>query len=189
MVGLHSGLPVGSRVCCWLSHSSRCSDDKRLSTRLNSDFGAALDRGFEDRLPGEGCPCGIEVVCIQLLPRSISRNVMAQVPRTGEQIPVVWPHRISRAVKGSVLVGYGLAVAAFVIALAGSDLSFGKAFLDPLVLLMLSDVPPTAAILSYPKRPSMLLPAALLVSSVCSGSSLFSAMRLQPSVRFGCGPT
>ena len=87
---------------------------------------------------------------------------MAQVPRTGEQIPVVWPHRISRAVKGSVLVGYGLAVAAFVIALAGSDLSFGKAFLDPLVLLMLSDVPPTAAILSYPKRPSMLLPAALM---------------------------
>lgn len=114
---------------------------------------------------------------------------MAQVPRTGEQIPVVWPHRISRAVKGSVLVGYGLAVAAFVIALAGSDLSFGKAFLDPLVLLMLSAVPPTAAILSYPKRPSMLLPAALLVSSVCSGSSPFSAMRLQPSVRFGCGPT
>lgn len=87
---------------------------------------------------------------------------MAETPGMESAMVAAWPDRATKALKGSVLVGYTLALAGFFVAFGGSDLSFWKAFLDGFVILVLLAVPPTTAILSHPKRPLMLLPAGVM---------------------------
>jgi hypothetical protein len=87
---------------------------------------------------------------------------MTKTPGTESTIVAEWPDRVVKALKGSVILGYGLAVAGFFVAYGGSDLSFWKAFLHGFVVLVLLAVPPTTAILSHPRRPLMLLPAAMM---------------------------
>ncbi len=86
---------------------------------------------------------------------------MTETPRA-EKTTVEWPESVQKALKGSVLIGYGLAVAGFVIGFSGSELSFGKALLHGLVVLAAIAVPPTLAVLAHPKRPLMLLPAGVI---------------------------
>ena len=86
---------------------------------------------------------------------------MTGSPRTGTTA-VDWPESVSKAVTGSVVAGYGVALAGFAIVVIGNDLSLGRALLHGLVVLALLTAPPTTALLSQPTRPLMLLPAGLM---------------------------
>lgn len=66
----------------------------------------------------------------------------------------------TRLVKGTVVIGYGLSLAAFVLALGGSGFRLTAAVVDALPIIALVAVPPTLALLSL-RRPLLLLPAAL----------------------------
>lgn len=72
-----------------------------------------------------------------------------------------WPESSSRLVRWTVVVGYGLALAAFVMAFVGSDLRLASAAVDAFPVMVLVAVPPTLAMLSHPDRPLLLLPAGL----------------------------
>ena len=72
-----------------------------------------------------------------------------------------WPESSSRVVRWTVVVGYGLALAAFVMAFVGSDLRLASAAVDAFPVMVLVAVPPTLAMLSHPDRPLLLLPAGL----------------------------
>jgi hypothetical protein len=86
---------------------------------------------------------------------------MTETPRV-QRTTVVWPESVRKALVGSVLIGYGLALAGFVIGFSGSDLSIGKALLHGLVVLAVIAVPPTVAMLGHSARPLMLLPAGVI---------------------------
>lgn len=86
---------------------------------------------------------------------------MTQTPVGEPTDTPVWPESVSKAVTGTVLVGYGLALAAFAFAVVGNELSFWRASLDGLVVLALFAVPSVLAMLSRPRRPLMLFPAGI----------------------------
>ena len=99
---------------------------------------------------------------------------MTQTPRVERTDPPVWPESVSKAVTGTVWVGYGLALAASAFAVFGNELTFWKASLDGLIVLALFAVPSILAMLSQPRRPLMLLPAGMtgLLGSFGIGSIL-----------------
>jgi hypothetical protein len=70
------------------------------------------------------------------------------------------PESARRLIQWTVVVGYGLALAAFLVAFAGSGFRFTTSAVDALPILVLVAVPPTLAVLSL-RRPLLLLPAAL----------------------------
>lgn len=99
---------------------------------------------------------------------------MTETPGVERTDSPVWPESVSKAVTGTVLVGYGLALAACAFAVVGNELSFWRASLDGLVVLALFAVPSVLAMLSQPRRPLMLLPAGItgLLGSFGMGSIL-----------------
>lgn len=70
------------------------------------------------------------------------------------------PESATRLVRWTVIIGYGLALAAFIMAFAGSGFHFTTAMVDAFPVPVLVAVPPTLAALSL-RRPLLLLPAAL----------------------------
>ena len=87
---------------------------------------------------------------------------MTETPEVEGTNTPVWPESVSKAVTGTVLVGYGLALAASAVAVVGNELSFWRATLDGLIVLGLFAVPSVLAMLSQPRRPLMLLPAGMM---------------------------
>jgi hypothetical protein len=77
-------------------------------------------------------------------------------------VGIEWPVSVARAVRFSCIAGYGLALAGFIIPLGASDLSVGRSLYTGIVVGMLLAVPATLALLSQPRRPLMLLPAAMI---------------------------
>jgi hypothetical protein len=73
-----------------------------------------------------------------------------------------WPAPVAMAVKVSAVIGYGLALAGLILGLTGGDLSAGLSWPRGVVVMCLLAVPATLAILSHPRRPLMLLPAAMI---------------------------
>jgi hypothetical protein len=73
-----------------------------------------------------------------------------------------WPDAVRKAIVWTASIGFGLAVAGFVVRLAGGSLSFLVELPGAVVLGSVMAVPPALAILSTRNRPLMLLPAGVL---------------------------
>ena len=73
-----------------------------------------------------------------------------------------WPGTVRKAVSGAVVVGYGLALAAFLFRIIGGDFTLWSELPGAIVIAAVVAVPPTLAALSMRNRPLLLLPAAVL---------------------------
>lgn len=87
---------------------------------------------------------------------------MSEPPERRSAETPVWPKSVSRAVRAAVSVGYGLALAGFILVLVGHELSFWRSLRDALIVLVLFGLPSVIAMLSQPSRSLMLLPAGII---------------------------
>ena len=73
-----------------------------------------------------------------------------------------WPGTVRKAVLGAAVVGYGLALAAFLFRIIGGDFTLWSELPGAIVIAAVVAVPPTLGALSMRNRPLLLLPAAVL---------------------------